>query len=91
MPQAGEGIGEAAVAASGVSRRVAGDDGKFEVLREIDEMAVEASVVPEALPDEFDMEVFAAELIDQVLCGGEGGGFVVCEEVSGNGAVAVSC
>ena len=90
VAQAGEGVGQRAVGAGGVERGVGGEQRQAQVAGEVDELAVEPRFVAQAVADELDVDVFAAEGVDQRAGGGERGGGLAVEQRAAERAVAVA-
>ena len=90
MAEAGEGVAEESVGAGSVERGVAGDEGKFEVTGELDEQAVETGVVAQVVTGELNVEVFVAELSNELSGENFGFGLLSLEEEAGELEVAVA-
>ena len=90
VAEAGECVRQHAVGTFRMERCVAGDEREFEMRCEIDELAVDASVVAEAVAVDFDVDVVMAKEADEILCGGKGGGFVVAEKGFADRSLAVA-
>ena len=66
VAQAGEGVGQPPVAAGGEQGRVAGQQRQSQMLRQIDQVAVQTAVVAQAVAGEFDINVFPTETFTSV-------------------------
>jgi hypothetical protein len=69
VPEAGEGIGEEAVLSGGKKGGVGGEEGEFEMGREIDEEAIAVVLSSEVVAGDLDVEIAVAEGGEEVLGG----------------------